>query len=220
MGAITTGTALALAALSAGASYYNTTETAKDQDAAAAQSIRNQSAKQKEADARVDEQVRELEESTSADERTARLDDYMESLRTNQARTNSGLTGDIGGSAFKEDSVAAASGINDRAADLAGLMSRIDAPSLQRQGETFGYGDLATDIGIISRESQGQKFLDDLRLKSIQRNAGLDAASALLGGAATAGASGGTTDPAAYNMQMTQIKPDTTLYVPKYRYGG
>jgi len=63
---------------------------------------------------------------------------------------------------------------------------------MQRQGEAFGYGHLATDIGLIGRESAGQRFIDELRLNSIRRSAGMDLAAGLMGaasGAVGAGAS-------------------------------
>ena len=36
-------------------------------------------------------------------------------------------------------------------------MARADAPGMQRQGEGFGFGKLATDIGLMQRESRGAK---------------------------------------------------------------
>ena len=116
----------------------------------------------------------------------------MQTLRTNKGQIEGGLTPNIGGDAFREDAASAAGRVQAGAADSAGLLSRIDAPGLQRQGEAFSYGRLGTDLGLINREAKGQAFMDDLRLKAIRRNPWLDAASSLMGGAAGAR----TTSPA------------------------
>ena len=45
---------------------------------------------------------------------------------------------------------------------LQAQMARIEAPRLQRQGEAFDYGRLATDIDGLSREAAGQSFIDGI----------------------------------------------------------
>lgn len=191
--AIATSTAigLALAAAAAGTSYVNTRNTERRQDSQLATGIRNQSAKQREADAKVNDEVKQLEASRSADERTSRLDDFMQTLRTNKGQIEGGLTPGIGSEAFRGDAAAAAGKVQAGAANSADLLSRIDAPGMQRQGEAFSYGRLGTDIGLIGREARGQDFLDQLRLRAIRRNPWMDAASSIMGGASSAIASGG-----------------------------
>lgn len=197
--ALTTGTmlALGLAAASAGGNYYNTQQTAKRQDNAAADSIRNQSRIQRRADERVNEEVGELEASTSADERASRMGQYMETLRKGKGQLEAGLTGNIGSDTFRADAARAAGDVQAYAGDNASLMSRMDAPGLQRQGEAFGYGNLGTDLDLIQRQSQGQSFMDDLRMRSIRRNPWIDAASSFAGRAAGVMAGGGGTKAAA-----------------------
>ena len=41
---------------------------------------------------------------------------------------------------------------------------------MQRQREATSAGKLGTDIGMIGRESKGQQFIDDLRLRAIRRS--------------------------------------------------
>ena len=176
---------LLLSGLSAGASIYNTNKTASRQDAATAASIRNQSAKQREADARVNEEVQKLQGSTSADERAQRLDQYMTQLRRNRAGQASGLSPVVGSDTFKQDAAGALEGVQNQAGMTAGLMARMDAPAMQRQGEAFDYGHLGTDIGLLSREAKGQQFLDELRMRAVKRNPWLDAFSGLTGAAAS-----------------------------------
>lgn len=177
--ATSTAIALALAAAAAGGTYYNTQNTAKRQDEAAADSIRNQSLLQKKADTQVNDTVQKLQGSTSADANAQRLDDYMNVLRANKGKQDNGLTPSIGSQTFQTDSANRAAGSNDYAAKTAGLMARMDAPGIQRQQEGFDYGNLSTDLGLIKRDSQGQSFLDQLRLNGIRRNAKIDLASSL-----------------------------------------
>lgn len=192
--AIATSTALALglAAASAGASYLNTQRTARNTDRALAEQIRNQGTKQRQVNTRVDTEVDRLKGSTAEKSRREGLDSYLQALLTNRAKLHSGLGGEIGSQAFQRVSADAAAGVNQYAGDTAGLMARMDAPGQQRRDEAFGYGRLATDIGLISREAQGQNFIDQLLVQRAQRrNPWLDALSAGLQGAAGAGLGSG-----------------------------
>lgn len=182
---------LAMTALSAGLAYENQRRTANKQDSQLAQSLRNQATKQRQADARVNEELAKLKESDASKERSQRLDDYMQAIRAASGKMTSGLVPMVGGEAFATDAAKAAEGVQDYATANAGLLSRIDAPSLQRQREGFGFGNLATDIGLIGREAQGQSFLDELRLRAIRRNPWMDMAAGVLGG--MAGGMGGST---------------------------
>lgn len=191
--ATSTAVALALAAAAAGTQYYNTTQTAKRQDNSLADSIRHQSKIQKEGDQAVNATVDKIAASKSESAREQRLGDYLQVLRRNKATTTAGLEPAVGGAAFKADAAQAA---NDAAAygdTNAGLMARMDAPGLQRQAEGFDYGRLGTDLGLVGRESQGQQFLDQIKLNAIRRNAKLDLAAGLMSAAAggVAGSAGG-----------------------------
>lgn len=189
---VAVGVGLALAATGAYVSYDNTKKTNRRADNALADQILNQSLKQREADRKVNDQVTELESSTSADERAKRLDDYMQTLRDSRGKLESGLTPNIGSEAFRKDAAGDAADVMQYAGDTAGLMARIDAANLQRQGEAFGYGNLATDLNLIGREAAGQNWLDELRVKrAARRNAGKDALAAFLGGAGSAIGSAG-----------------------------
>lgn len=179
---------VALATMAAGA--YQQDQVADRQDEQAALAIQRQSMLQRKADAKVNERVQELEGSTAADERAKALGEYMNQLRQGRAKIESGLTPTIGGAAFREDAANDAADVQQYAADTAGLMSRIDAAGMQRQGEAFGYGNLATDIGLIGRESAGEDFMSRLRMGAIRRNPWIDAAVAAGGAYATSKAGG------------------------------
>ena len=184
-----------IAVVGAAASYSNTQSTARKQDNAAARSIRNQGKKQAELDARVNQEVQSLQGSNAADERAKALTNYTDTVRKGSGDITAGLTPGIGSQAFQDSGQKAAAGTLDYANNIAGLMSRIDAPTMQRRGEAFGYGRLATDTNMLSREARGQAFLDQLRLSAIRRNPLLDAFSAAAssyGGGAGSGSAGGS----------------------------
>ncbi|WP_141057081.1 hypothetical protein [Stenotrophomonas rhizophila] len=181
--------AIALAGTAAQQAETQRVERKTDQETA--QSLLNQSKRQQDADRRVNEEISQLESSTAADERTQRLDQYRQQLQRGRQQAVGGLETPIGGATFQSDAGAARTGVDNAAAATAGLMARIDAPQLQRQGEAFGYGRLATDIDSASRDSRQQQFLDQLRLRAIRRRpemdllaGGLTAAGGAMGGAA------------------------------------
>lgn len=180
---------LAASAIAGGLQYENTRRTTNRQDAQAAQGIQRQGVKQRQADARVDSEVQKLAASTADDERRQRLGDYMQTIQRSKAGMTEGLAPPVGGDAFKADAAKAMDGIQSVMGDRAGLMARIDAPGMQRQGEAFGFGNLATDIQKISRESKGDDFINELRMRAIRRNPWLDIASSAVGAAGGAYAS-------------------------------
>lgn len=191
--ATSTWVALALAAAAAGTQYYNTERTAKRQDQQVAAGIRNQGRLQQQADAKVAAEVEALKGSTAEASRRKALDDYTGALQSRKARIEGGLTPAIGSEDFRADAAQAANDSFAYGTENAGLLSRIDAAGDQRRGEGFGVSNLASGLGLIGRESSGQNFLDELRLRAIRRNAGLDLAAGLMSagaGAAGAGAGG------------------------------
>lgn len=189
--ATSTMVGLGLAAASAAAQAQNSRNTAKRQDQQAAQGIRQQGVRQQAADAKVNESIAQLEGSTAQEAREQRLDEYMTGLRRNRGGMQAGLTPAIGSQAFRDDSAQAADDVQSYAERSAGLLSRIDAPGMQRQGEAFGYGNLATDIGLIGRQSAGDQFINDLRLRAIRKNPWIDAGAQVVGAYGGAMAAGG-----------------------------
>lgn len=191
--ALATSTWLALGAMaaSAGLQYHNTQQTARRQDNQAAAGIRQQAGKQKQIDARIGEEVSKLAASDASDERRQRLADYMQTIQRSQGTTNGALSGEFGGDAFKAAANEARGDVQQQVGEQAGLMARIDAAGMQRQGEGFGFGRLATDTGMIAREARGDAFINELRMRAIQRNPWMDAAAAGLQGYASAVGTGG-----------------------------
>ena len=170
---------------------YNTGKTAKREDNALAASIRAQSEKQRQADKRTLDEVGKLEKSSSRDEEAQRMAQYSDQLRRNRQTLQGGLTPGIGGEAFTGDLAEAGRGVDEYAANSAGLMSRVDAAGMQRQAEGFDFGKRGADIGLIGRESRGQAYIDELRRRTIQRNPWLDMAAGGLQAAGMAGLGSG-----------------------------
>lgn len=189
------GQVIPIALMAAGtlAQQAETERVTRKQDEATAQGLLNQSRRQQEADRRVNDEIAQLETSTAADDRAQRLGQYMQQLQRGQRQALSGLNSPIGGATFQADAGAARAGADNAAATTAGLMSRIDAPQLQRQQEAFGYGKLATDLDMEARASRGQQFIDQLRLRQIRRRPEVDllAGLATSAGGAMAGGGGG-----------------------------
>lgn len=169
---------LVIAGISAGASAYNTQRTARRQDQELARGIRTQSAKQRQADALVGEQVKKLEGSRSDDERRKSLASFTEQLARNKKQSEGGLMTPqgVGSQAFQQGQQQARQDVGAYGGQQAGLMARMEAPTYQRMGEGFDRGYLATDINRIGSESRGEDYLTELRTRAIRRNPWIDAA--------------------------------------------
>jgi len=191
--AYATGTYIAMAAMAAAAAMQarNTAQTAKRQDNQLAESIRNQSKIQKEHDARINEEVQKLGNSTMEGSRQKRMDQFMQQISRNRAGMTGNLTPNYGSNAFVADSNAAAGEVQAGAANTAGLLAQIDAAGMQRQDEGASMGHLASDTELAKRRSQGQQFMDDIRLRSIRRNPNMDLAAGILSAIGSKGLSFG-----------------------------
>lgn len=176
--------ALALAGTAVQAS--ETARVERKQEDELGKQLIQRTAKQTQADDRVDQEVQELAGSTSEDERVKRLGEYMATLQRGKGTAQAGLTPQIGSSAFQKDSAQAAADVMTGAGNRAGILARIDAPQLQRQDEAFGYGRAATDLDLIKRQVAGEEFVNQLRMRAIRRRPEMDL---LAGGLSAAGGS-------------------------------
>lgn len=199
--ATSTAVALALAAASAGAQYYNTQRVAKKQDNQLAAQLRDQGARQQDADAEVNKLITKVSQSTPDAEQAGTLENYLAQIRATTGNATTGLqqVGATSG-AYKKAANDAAMGVGDYGGKVASLLSRMDAPALQRQREAMDAATFESNINRIKRFSLGDDYLAKLKLDQIRRNPYLDAGAALAGGAAgsigsgwsTTGATGGT----------------------------
>lgn len=185
-----TWVATAIAIIGAGVSYHNGEQTKKRQDNELGRQIQQRSERQQDADKEVMDTVADRAGNNGDAARSSMLDQYINQVRAAQGSATSGLQ-QVGGvsSAYRQAANDAALGISDYAGDTASLMSRIDAPVRQRQGEAQQNAQLSTALGLIGNRSASDDFLSQLRLQGIRRNAGLDAFSQVA--SAYAGAAGG-----------------------------
>lgn len=181
---------LGIMLLGAAASAYNTQQTAKKQDRALAAQINNQSQKQQQASAKIAEALAAQAQSDSADEQAQQMESYLMTLR--QGQQNAGLNSGPGGFSeeYRRGTAEAGQQLGEYGAGRAGLLSRIDAPRLQRQNEGILFDTLGNELRMIGREASGQNYLDQLRLNSIRRDPWLDALSGAASGAGSAMAGG------------------------------
>lgn len=179
-------------ALAAGATAYNTNRTAKKQDNALAAQLNRQGERQREADAKVSELITKTGASTSADEQVGALDQYMSQLRAQQGTATAGLNQQGAVSdAYKQSGADAALGINEYGSKVASLMSRMDAPALQRVNEAVEQGRIAGDIDRVKRFAGGDDYLARLKLQGIRRDPWIDLGASFAQGAGAGAANGG-----------------------------
>lgn len=185
--------ATALFLVGTAVTVYNNEQTQNRLDDQAVAGIQQQARRQHEADAKVDDAVKELEQSSAQDARREALRSYTAALDANKRSSTVGLPDGVGSDAFKQSAKAANDDVRQYGLKNAGLMSTIEGANTQRMNEGFGYGRLGTDISLIGRQSAGDDFINDLKLKGIQRNPWLDLAAGTATGAAGAMANGSNT---------------------------
>jgi hypothetical protein len=180
---------LVVSALGAGASYYNTQQTAKKQDKALADQIMGQRQRQTDANRIVNETLEGVAGSNAEAERASAMEQYNQQLR----RNSGAATGTLGGvgalsSRFGQDAADAAGDIAAYGTGTADIFSRIDAPIMQRRSEGIDFARAGNQIGIVQDLAGGDNYIGELRRRSITRNPWLDAFSqAAQGYGSTAG---------------------------------
>lgn len=171
----------ALAAAGSGAQAYNTKKTADDQGRVAVQGIKAQQAKQREIDARLSDEVSNLEGSSPEDEQAQSMEQFMQQLRA--SRESAGGTQTVGSQRYGQDTQASRAGIGNYGEKVAGILSRIQAAGEQRRNEGFSLNRAGSDVSGTAREAQGADFLNRLRMANTQRNPWVDAAGQVAQGA-------------------------------------
>lgn len=162
---------LIISAVSSGAQFLNQRAAQRKQDRILARGVERQQALDREAQARLNQQLGELERSGPEAERRQAQERFMQQLQRTRGAAASGLPTVPGASnRYTADVEAAESGSAAEAADLAGIMSRIDAPTLQRLGETAATGRTGAALREIGDRSRGDQFVTELRARSVQPN--------------------------------------------------
>lgn len=154
--------------------------------------IRQNQAKQREADALVNREIQKVAVSSPEADRVAANEDFLSQLR----RAKAGQVGDaatdaVAGDDYNADVNTGTSNVIDFGKKQSDIASRIAAPGRQRMREGFSGNRLNTQIGRIAREASGNDFLTQLRLRAIQPNPWVDAAAnvgqGIAGGMASSG---------------------------------
>lgn len=165
-----------VAAAGTAVQMYNTRQTAKKQDAALAQGIRQKAETQRRADQKIASTVDQITDSTPMNERQQTMAAYQDALRGTEQQASAGQTLSGLSQAYDEATSAGTNRANKYVQGIANALGTIDAAGLQRQREGFGTANLASDLRVLNREQEGQDFLSRLKASSIRRNPWLDAA--------------------------------------------
>lgn len=182
----------AVAALGAGVSAKTQNDSLKRQDQEAARGIMRQADIQRQAGARVNENIQNLKKSNPMGEEAAAQDQFMSALREAKltgATNNSNFAATPGASGrFAEEVNGARIASGNEGTALAGRLARIDAPMYQRIREGQARGDTASKLSLLESDSANQDFLTRLRTASQRPNPWLLGAGSALqaGGSAMA----------------------------------
>lgn len=174
---------LALSALSAGASAYNTRQMQDEQSDIATQGLLAQKANQQEADAEVAAGVGQIERSSPEQAQKDATNAFMEQLRRSRGQAVGESV--IGGDQFKSDVDQANSDVTNYGTRQAGIQGRINAPQLQRQQEGNVMGRIASNLNTVGRNTNADDFLTRLRMGSVQSNPWISAGAEIGGGVAS-----------------------------------
>lgn len=177
-----------IAAAIAAASAVDQNQTMRRQDRDAASGIRQNMALQEQANQKIAQTIQQQAQSNPADAMASQNDKYLQQLQQQQQLAQQRLARGGLGSAWQAQADRAIGNEMGYANRLAGLMSAVDAPSLQRQQEGFHFGDLGTDIGLIGRDASGNATMAGNKARSRTANPWLREASQ--GASAWAGALG------------------------------
>jgi hypothetical protein len=159
-----------IAAVGAGVQAKESHDTLKEQDEAAAQGIRTQAGRQREADARVAQEVDKLGQSTPEDSQREATNAFMEQLRRTRAQAHTGESVGAVSDAYNADSADASAAVDKYGANRAGVLGRINAPGLQRTAETVSRLRAGSELGQIARNASGDDFINQLRMSQIRAN--------------------------------------------------
>lgn len=195
----------AVAIVAATASYENNRQVAHRQDSELARQLRQQYGLQQQENQQTQQLIQKTAQSSPDKARGLLLDQFMEKLRAENGNAVRPLAqvGNVSG-AYTKAANDAALGVSDYGRTNAGLLSAIDAPSLQRQGEAANLSRFGSALNEVKRQSAADQFLSQMRLQGIRPNPWLTAvadgaraysmARAGGGGGATTGGSGNVAD--------------------------
>lgn len=175
---------LILTAAGGGTKAVNANISARRQDRAAAEGIRQQGELQRGANEQLNERVAEIGANTGESERADALEGFLNTLRDSSDIT--GADSDplaLGGSRFAERVSGGEATTRNIGTERAGRLSVIDAAGRQRVNERSRVADTAGQLSEIQRQSKAKDFITRLRIASKRPNAFVDAFGTVLQGA-------------------------------------
>lgn len=155
-------------ATASGVNMYNQRRALKEQEDQALQGMAGQRAKQREIDARLNQEIDSLEQSTPEDEQNASMQAFLNQLRMNRAGAEGEETPGV--SRYGQDTANAQASIDNYGKKVASIMSRIGAAREQRRNEGFSVGRAASDVANTARNASGDDFINRLRMSQIRPN--------------------------------------------------
>lgn len=168
--------AVGAAIVAATADYANNQQVAHRQDSELANQLRQQYGLQQQENAQVNQLVQKTAQSSPNKARSGLLDQFMQELQAKNGNAVRPLAqvGNVS-DAYTKAANDAALGISNYGTTNAGLLSAIDAPSLQRQDEAANLSRYGSALNEVKRQSAADQFLSQMRLQSIRPNPWLTA---------------------------------------------
>lgn len=171
---------------------YNQAQTAKKQDRAALAGLQEQRKFQEQANARMNQQLQELETSSPEDERNTLQSQIRQQLRAKQAQGLAGINATGGGDDVTMYAGQAAPTAVEYGDFIGGNVAAIDSPLYQRQKEGFERADVGSKLDTLRRHSAQEDALTRMKIAGIRDNPWLSLLSSGLSAYGTSGMSGGT----------------------------
>lgn len=189
---------LILSAVGGGATAINSARTLKKADRTTAAGIIKNAANQREADARVNQQISDIGANTGEAERGASLEDFQSALRAGQGDTEGALSPVVGANPrFAERVAEGKAGLQTEGGEQAQRLSIIDGILRQRINEGQDINRTAGDLNRIKADISGEEFLTRLRAASHTNNPIVDVLGGVAKGAGSSLALGGLKLPGA-----------------------
>lgn len=182
---------LLLTAASTGLTLAESGRVRRDQSNAMGLQIKQRGERQRAANDAVKALLDKQAQSNPDDPRQSALDTMMQRIKQHKATADAGLKQAGGVSdAYSESAQDAALGIGQYGGRIADMLTRIDAPGQQRQGEAIDRTRYGSQLEQIKRLSEGDDYLAKLRMMQIQRRPHVDMLAGALRGASGAMAGG------------------------------
>jgi hypothetical protein len=189
--------AVGAAIVAAAAGYENNQQVARREDNESARQLRQQYGLQQQENQQVQQLIQKTAQSSPDKARSSLLDQFMQELQAKNGNAVRPLAqvGNVSG-AYTKAANDAALGISNYGTNNAGLLSAIDAPSVQRRDEAANLSRFGSALNEVKRESAADQFLSQMRLQSIRPNPWLTAVAdgARAYSMASAGGGGGLAD--------------------------